>query len=89
MTKKFTEEEYQKIADCFDKLNKKYNMGLLSSDLVDEVFKKSSSKSCVDDLAKAANYEAKLGFRLVSSVYDSKRKETFLFFERKVKDEED
>ncbi|CAK1225204.1 unnamed protein product [Fructobacillus fructosus] len=51
--------------------------------------KKSSSKSCVDDLAKAANYEAKLGFRLVSSVYDSKRKETFLFFERKVKDEED
>ncbi|MGQ2227129.1 hypothetical protein ACT5YR_07740 [Fructobacillus fructosus] len=40
MTKKFTEEEYQKIADCFDKLNKKYNMGLLASDLVDEVFKK-------------------------------------------------
>ncbi|WP_444670786.1 hypothetical protein [Fructobacillus fructosus] len=40
MTKKFTEEEYQKIADCFDKLNKKYNMGLLSSNLVDEVFKK-------------------------------------------------
>lgn len=40
MTKKFTEEEYQKIVDCFDELNKKYNMGLLASNLVDEVFKK-------------------------------------------------
>ncbi|WP_338346351.1 hypothetical protein [Fructobacillus fructosus] len=40
MTKKFTEEEYQKIVDCFDELNEKYNMGLLASNLVDEVFKK-------------------------------------------------
>lgn len=30
MTKKFTEEEYQKIADCFDKLKKEYNMGVLN-----------------------------------------------------------
>ncbi|QHJ80558.1 MAG: hypothetical protein [Caudoviricetes sp.] len=30
MTKKFTEEEYQKIADCFDKLKKEYNMGILN-----------------------------------------------------------
>lgn len=40
MTKKFTEEEYQKIANFFDKVNKKYYMGLLSSNLVDEVFEK-------------------------------------------------
>lgn len=30
MTKKFTENEYQKIVDCFDKLKKEYNMGILN-----------------------------------------------------------
>ncbi|GAP05105.1 hypothetical protein, partial [Fructobacillus tropaeoli] len=44
MTKKFTEEEYQKIADCFDKVNKKYNMGLMNpnvlSQIADELFGK-------------------------------------------------
>lgn len=42
MTKKFTEEEYQKIVDCFDRLNKKYNMGLMNPNLLiqiqDELF---------------------------------------------------
>ncbi|CAK1254853.1 hypothetical protein R55227_BLOPHJLP_01668 [Fructobacillus tropaeoli] len=42
MTKKFTEEEYQKIADCFDKVNKKYNMGVMNPNLLiqmqDELF---------------------------------------------------
>lgn len=30
MNKKFTEEEYQKIVDCFDNLKKEYNMGILN-----------------------------------------------------------
>ncbi|MCO0831932.1 hypothetical protein NFX39_02325 [Fructobacillus sp. W13] len=42
MTKKFTEEEYQKIVDCFDKVNKEYNMGLMNPNLLiqiqDELF---------------------------------------------------
>ncbi|GIC70593.1 hypothetical protein [Fructobacillus tropaeoli] len=42
MTKKFTEEEYQKIVDCFDELKEKYNMGLMNPNLLiqmqDELF---------------------------------------------------
>ncbi|GIC69584.1 hypothetical protein [Fructobacillus tropaeoli] len=34
MTKKFTEKEYQKIVDCFDRFKKDYNMGLLNNSLV-------------------------------------------------------
>lgn len=40
--KKFTEKEYQKIVDCFDRLNNDYNMGFLNNNLVrnmqDELF---------------------------------------------------
>ncbi|KMK52798.1 hypothetical protein FEFB_14990 [Fructobacillus sp. EFB-N1] len=42
MTKKITEEEYQKIVDCFDELKEKYNMGLMNPNLLiqmqDELF---------------------------------------------------
>jgi hypothetical protein len=34
MEKKFTEKEYQKIVDCFKRLNNNYNMGLLNNNLV-------------------------------------------------------
>lgn len=37
MTKKFTEEEYQKIVDCFDKVNKKYSMGLMNPNLLIQI----------------------------------------------------
>lgn len=37
MTKKFTEEKYQKIADCFDKANEKYNMGVMNPNLLIQV----------------------------------------------------
>lgn len=34
MTKKFTEEEYQKIVDCFDKLKAEFNLGILNMNVV-------------------------------------------------------
>lgn len=64
-------------------MDKKFEYSVMSF----KADEKSSSESCIDDLLKAANHEAKLGFHLVSSVYDSKRKETFLFFERRIGDE--
>lgn len=51
--------------------------------------KKSSDQGCVEDLANTANSMVSRGFRLVSSVYDSRKKLTFLFFERSKNDEED
>ncbi len=49
----------------------------------------SSDKSCIDDLASMTNKMARQGFRLVSSVYDSRKMLTFLFFERNKSNEED
>lgn len=49
----------------------------------------SSDQSLTDGLTESANKMASYGFRLVSSVYDSQRKLTFLFFERNRSDEED
>lgn len=37
MTKKFTEEEYQKIVDCFDRINDDYNLGLMNDYLIREM----------------------------------------------------
>lgn len=54
-----------------------------------EAGKNSSNQSCVEDLTKTTNNMASLGFRLVSSVYDSRKMLTFLFFERSKNDEED
>lgn len=54
-----------------------------------EAGKNSSNQSCVEDLTNNANTMAILGYRLVSSVYDSRKKMTFMFFEREIKDEED
>ncbi|CAK1251320.1 hypothetical protein [Fructobacillus fructosus] len=35
--KKFIEEQYKTITDCFDRLNEKYNMGLLNNSLILEM----------------------------------------------------
>lgn len=48
-----------------------------------------SDQSCIEDLTKATNSMASRGFRLVSSVYDSRKMLTFLFFERNKSNEED
>lgn len=49
--------------------------------------KKTNNQSCVDDFAKDANEMAIRGFRLVSSVYDSRWERTSLFYERRIGDE--